>query len=154
MHAEFNLPKPETKGARLVIAGYRDRLAKAKDPAARPRQGTAAVPSALRQMLATLGRDTLTGKRDAALLLLGYPAATRSSELVALDMADLVEVDEGILVSVYRQKLKQFTDSAIPYGKHPSTCPVRALRALVAALREVGQRQPRRRRPPRRRPSR
>jgi integrase len=62
-------------------------------------------------------------KRDAALLLLGYAAATRSSELVALDIADLVEVEEGILVSIYRQKLKQFTDSAIPYGKAPQHVP-------------------------------
>lgn len=139
MHAEANRPKPEMKGARMVITGYRDRLAKAKDPAARPRQATAAVPSALRDMLATLDRTTLSGKRDAALLLLGYAAATRSSELVALDVGDLVEVEEGILVSVYRQKLKAFTDSAIPYGTHPSTCPVRALRALVAALREEGR---------------
>ncbi|WP_431777006.1 tyrosine-type recombinase/integrase [Streptomyces cucumeris] len=139
MHAEANVPKPETKGARLVVTGYRDRLAKAKDPAARSRQATAAVPSALRQMLAVLDRDTLAGKRDAALLLLGYAAATRSSELVALDIADLVEKDEGIEVPVYRQKLKQFTDSAIPYGTNPSTCPVRALRALVTALADEGR---------------
>lgn len=139
LHAELGIPKPETKGARTVISGYRHRLAQAKDPAAKPRQASPAVPSALRAMLGVLDRETLAGKRDAALLLLGYAAATRASELVSLDIGDLVEQDEGVEVSVYRHKLKKFTDSAIPYGKHPGTCPVRALRALVAAMREAGR---------------
>ncbi|MDX2708090.1 tyrosine-type recombinase/integrase [Streptomyces sp. PA03-6a] len=139
MHAELDLPKPETKGARQVISGYKHRLAVNKDPAARPRQAAAAVPTALRQMLAVLDRDTLAGKRDAALLLLGYAAATRSSELVGLDIGDLVEQEEGIQVAIYRVKMKKFTDTAVPYGTNPSTCPVRALRALVAAMREEGR---------------
>jgi site-specific recombinase XerD len=139
MHAELNLPRPETKGARLVITGYRDQLARVKDPAARPRKASPAVPSTLREMLATLDRDTLTGKRDAALLLLGYAAAARASELVAVDITDVVETNEGVDVPVYRRKLKKFTDVAVPYGKHPGTCPVRALRALVVALRAEGR---------------
>ncbi|MGW3024511.1 tyrosine-type recombinase/integrase [Streptomyces sp. NPDC001221] len=139
MHAELGAARPETKGARVVIAGYRDRLAKAKDPAARPRQAKAAVPSALRKMLAVLDRDTLIGKRDAAMLLLGYAAATRSSELVGLDIGDLDEKDEGIEVQIYRVKMKDFTDTAIPYGTNPATCPVRAVRTLVTAMREEGR---------------
>ncbi|MER6065085.1 tyrosine-type recombinase/integrase [Streptomyces sp. NPDC001792] len=139
MHAELSLPRPETKGARTVLAGYRHRLARAKDPAAKPRQSSAAVPAALRQMLDVLDRDTLIGKRDAAMLLLGYAAATRSSELVALDIKDVVECDEGIEVEVYRVKMKKFTKAAVPYGKNPATCPVRALRALLAAMREAGR---------------
>ncbi|MFE2581142.1 hypothetical protein [Streptomyces sp. NPDC059378] len=47
------------------------------------------MPTALRAMLATLDRDTLIGKRDAALLLLGYATAARASELVALDLVDV-----------------------------------------------------------------
>ncbi|MFB6776471.1 tyrosine-type recombinase/integrase [Streptomyces sp. NPDC056352] len=141
MHAELNLPKPETKGARVVIAGYKDKRAKAKGPDARQRQAKAAVPTALRQMLAALDRDTLIGKRDAAMLLLGYAGATRSSELVGLDIGDLVECEEGFMVQIYRVKMKEFTDTAVPYGKNPGTCPVRAVRVLVSAMREAGRSQ-------------
>jgi site-specific recombinase XerD len=139
MHAELNLPKPETKGARTVIAGYKHRLAVDKKPGGRQQQAKAALPPVLRKMLDTLDRDTLIGKRDAAMLLLGYAAATRSSELVGLDIGDPVECDEGFMVQIYRVKMKKFTDSAVPYGKHPATCPVRALRALITAMREAGR---------------
>jgi integrase len=37
------------------------------------------------------GRHDLAGKRDRALLLLGFALAARRSELVALDVADLEE---------------------------------------------------------------
>jgi integrase len=139
MHAELDQPKPETKGARTVLAGYKHRLAGEKGPGARQRQAKAAVPAALRQMLATLDRDTLIGKRDAAMMLLGYAGATRSSELVGLDIGDLVECEEGFMVQIYRVKMKAFTDTAVPYGKNPGTCPVRAVRALIAAMREAGR---------------
>ncbi|MGW1399286.1 tyrosine-type recombinase/integrase [Streptomyces sp. NPDC002405] len=139
MHAELELPRPETKGARLVLTGYKEKLAKAKGPGARQRQATAAVPTALRKLLAELDRDTLIGKRDAAMLLLGYAGATRSSELVGLDIGDLVECDEGYMVQIYRQKMKAFTDTAVPYGKNPNTCPVRAIRTLIKAMGEEGR---------------
>ncbi|MFC8724302.1 tyrosine-type recombinase/integrase [Streptomyces bacillaris] len=139
MHAELDLPKPETKGARTVIAGYKHQLAFDKKPGGKQQQAKAALPPALRKMLATLDRDTLIGKRDAAMLLLGYAAATRSSELVGIDINEPVEDDKGYLVSIYRVKMKKFTESAIAYGKSPATCPVRALRALITAMREAGR---------------
>ncbi|KIZ16814.1 tyrosine-type recombinase/integrase [Streptomyces natalensis] len=139
MHAELDLPKPVTKGARTVIAGYKHKLALDKKPGGKQRQVKPALPPALRKMLDALDRDTLIGKRDAAMLLLGYSAATRSSELVGLDIGEPVECDEGYLVSIYRVKMKKFTESAIPYGKNPATCPVRALRSLIAAMREAGR---------------
>lgn len=139
MHAELDVPKPETKGARTVIAGYKHQLALDKKPGGRQQQVKAALPSALRKMLAVLDRDTLIGKRDAAMLLLGYAAATRSSELVGLDIGEPVECEEGYLVSIYRVKLKKFTESAVAYGTNPATCPVRALRALIGAMREAGR---------------
>lgn len=138
-HAAANVSPPSTKGARIVLRGYRDRLARTKDPAAKPRRAQPAVPTALRAMLATLDRDTLIGKRDAALLLLGYATAARVSELVALDLADVPETDHGIEASLYRKKIKAFTDSAVPYGSNPATCPVRAVRALREALAEAGR---------------
>ncbi|WP_128380493.1 tyrosine-type recombinase/integrase [Streptomyces cavernae] len=139
MHAELSLPKPETKGARTVIAGYKHRLAIDKKPGGRQRRAEAALPPALQKMLAVLDRGTLIGKRDAAMLLLGYAGATRSSELVGLDIDSPVECDEGFMVQIYRVKMKAFTDTAVPYGKNPATCPVRALRSLITAMREAGR---------------
>lgn len=136
-HTAANLTPPSTKGARIVLRGYRDRLARSKDPAAKTRKAQPAVPSALRAMLATLDRDTLIGKRDAALLLLGYATAARVSELVALDLADAPETEQGIEASLYRKKIKAFSDTAVPYGSNLATCPVRAVRALREALAEV-----------------
>lgn len=138
-HAAANAPMPSCKGARIVLRGYRDRLARAKDPAARPRKADPALPAQLRAMLATLDRTTLQGKRDAALLLLGFACAGRVSELAALDLADVVETDNGLEAAVYRRKLKAFTDTAIPYGANPATCPVRAVRALREAMAQAGR---------------
>jgi site-specific recombinase XerD len=138
-HTAANVAPPSTKGARVVLRGYRDQLARAKDPAARARKAQPAVPAALRQMLATLDRTTLIGKRDAALLLLGFATAARVSELVALDLADVPESEQGIDAAVYRRKIRAFTDTAVPYGANPATCPVRAVRALREALVDVGR---------------
>ncbi|GGQ11266.1 integrase [Streptosporangium pseudovulgare] len=139
MHNGADVAPPQTKAARKVLSGYRERLALAKDPAARPRKADAAVPDALRAMLATLDRSALAGKRDAAALLLGYSCAARVSELVALDIADVRETPEGLLVNIYRRKIKKFTEVAVPYGRVPATCPVRAVRDLVAAMAEAGR---------------
>lgn len=138
-HKAADLPAPETKGARKVLSGYRERLALTKAPAARARKAAPATPDALRDMLAVLDREQLLGKRDAALLLLGYACAARVSELAALDQADVVDTEDGLLVTVYRRKLKRHDEVAVPYGSNPATCPVRAVRALRAALTAEGR---------------
>ncbi|WP_244188801.1 site-specific integrase [Streptomyces yokosukanensis] len=138
-HTAANITPPSTKGARVVLRGYRDRLARSKDPAAKPRKAQPAVPNVLRAMLATLDRTALIGKRDAALLLLGFATAARVSELVALDLADAPETEHGVEASVYRRKIKAFTDTAVPFGNNPATCPVRAVRALREAMAEAGR---------------
>ncbi|MET9987136.1 hypothetical protein [Streptomyces rochei] len=84
-------------------------------------------------MLAEVDRSTLVGKRNAALVLLGFAAAARVSELVALDLAAAVEAEHGYDVTLYRKKVRKHTDNPILYGIDPTTCPVRALRAYLAA---------------------
>lgn len=138
-HRSANVVPPETKGARLVLRGYADQRARSKDPADRTRKATAALPKTLRAMLAELDRDTLIGKRDAALLLLGFATAARASELAAVDVTDVSEVEAGLLVHMYRGKVRTLTEVAVPFGQKPSTCPVRAVRALLAALAEAGR---------------
>lgn len=64
--------------------------------------------------------DTLTGKRDWALLASGFAGAFRRSELVVLDVTDLVEDPEGLRVRVRRSKTDQAgrgLEKAIPHGR-------------------------------------
>jgi integrase len=75
--------------------------------------------------------------RDRALLLLGFGAALRRSEIVALDVADVTFVAEGAAVLIRRSKTDQEGAGAllgVPFGSNPDTCPVRALQAWIALL--------------------
>jgi integrase len=74
------------------------------------------------------------GARDVALLLVGFAAALRRSELVALDVADVEERDEGLAVTIRRSKTDQEGAGGqvgVPYGSNPLTCPVRSLRSWL-----------------------
>lgn len=90
----------------------------------------------LRAMVAALAPNTLIGRRDRALLLLGFAGAFRRSELVGLDVSDIEETDDGLVVHLRRSKTDQEGAGrkiGIPYGSDPATCPVRALRAWLEA---------------------
>ena len=74
--------------------------------------------------------------RDRALLLVGFAAALRRSELVALDLADVAFVPEGMVLTLRRRKTDQAgkgTEVAIPLGRSERTCPVLTLKAWIAA---------------------
>jgi site-specific recombinase XerC len=84
----------------------------------------------VRAMVAACPLDRYIGLRDRALLLLHYVLGTRRSELVALDVEDLVLVDQGLVAIVWRRKTDQERRDldlvAVPYLQQPATCPVRA----------------------------
>lgn len=80
--------------------------------------------------------DDLSGARDRALLLMGFAAALRRSELVALDVADLERVPDGIIVHVRRSKTDQDgqgQEIAVPRGGKLKPCD--ALDAWLAAAK-------------------
>ena len=77
---------------------------------------------------------TLVGLRDRALILLGFAGALRRSELVALDVSDLVRTEKGLLVTIRRSKTDQEAEGAtiaIPRGGQD--CPVTALETWLLA---------------------
>ncbi|MFT8720308.1 tyrosine-type recombinase/integrase [Acetobacter sp.] len=90
----------------------RDDLVKRALKGMRRRVGTAqekkapATASRVAAMLETLP-DTLKGKRDRALLALGFAGAFRRSELVALDMSDIEAVEGGARVTIRKSKTDQ-----------------------------------------------
>lgn len=97
-------------------------------------QATPVTPEQLRRMVrASKG---LAGARDRALLLLGFAAALRRSELVALDVADIRDDADGLVITIRRSKTDQEGTGrtvGVPFGSDKLTCPARALREWLTA---------------------
>ena len=119
-----------------VLAGIRN------THAAPPRQKEAVLRDDLVAMLETLGRGTLRGLRDRAMLLLGFAGGLRRSEIVGLDLArdqtedgrGWVEVlDKGVLVTL-RGKTG-WREVEIGRGSSDATCPVVALETWLRFAR-------------------
>jgi integrase len=112
---------------RAVMSGIR------RTKGTAPAQKEPILTADLRAMVATLPESVLGG-RDRALLLLGFAGAFRRSELVALDVADLSFITEGLVVMIRKSKTDQEQAGrkvGIPYGSRPDTCPVRAVKAWL-----------------------
>jgi integrase len=114
----------------MVVEGITRRLG------TRPRrQAAAAVPDVLRRLLAACASsNTALGARDRAMLLLGFGAALRRSELVALRLGDLETIlNRGVRVLVRRSKTDQHgqgQDVAVwANPADPLLCPVAAVNA-------------------------
>lgn len=139
-HQTANYPKgfPDTTGARKAIRTVkRERAGEGK----RVRQAPPVTVDVLRKMIDTTDPDTPIGKRDRVLLLLGLAMMARRSELVDLQISHVSEDDNGLLVLIAMSKTDQDAtgvEVAVPYGSHPDTDPVRAVRAWLAVLAEHG----------------
>ena len=131
MHREAEVDPPPTRALEVqrVMTGIRRTLGTA------PRNQRAALSvDELRSLLVSGDPGTLARDRDRALLLVGYYFAGRRSELVALDVEDLVEVAEGLRVSVRRSKTDQEGAGevkGIPRKPNPEVCPVVALQGWL-----------------------
>ena len=115
-HETEGHPSPtRDRAVASVMKGIRRTIGAAKD------QKAAATADRVASMLATIP-DTLAGKRDRALLSLGFSGAFRRSELVALTVADLEETPEGLRVTIRRSKTDQEGEGvtiAIPPWRSP-----------------------------------
>jgi site-specific recombinase XerD len=93
----------------------------------------------------------LAGARDRALLLVGFIAALRRSEIAALDVDQITDHPNGLVLTLRRSKSNQRGDEAelvvLPRSGNPDRCPVTALQAWLdaaqisegPALRPVGK---------------
>src|SRR5450631_220589 len=109
---------------RAVVRGTRRQLGVAQP------QKTALELDPLRTVVLAIPTD-LRGLRDRALLLIGWVAALRRSELVALEVADLSFEPEGVVLTIRRSKTDREgvgATVAVPLGGEEATCPVGALR--------------------------
>src|SRR5215217_471510 len=139
-----------TIGRRVAAIRYAHKLAGYPDPTGHPdvaetltgirrRHGTAtegkapATAEVVTQMLAHIPPG-LAGQRDRAILALGFSAALRRSELVALDVTDLVPDRDGLRLMIRRSKTDQEgagQEIAVPHGRHLK--PVEAVRTWLSA---------------------
>ncbi|MBS0324106.1 MAG: site-specific integrase [Proteobacteria bacterium] len=91
-------------------------------------------PLLKQDLLAILPLMTGTkGLRDRTLLLLGFAAALRRSELVALDVPDIEFVKEGLVLHQRRSKVDQMgmgRKIGVPWGR-TAACPVKAVHAWI-----------------------
>jgi integrase len=90
----------------------------------------------LRAMLLEIRGDELKAARDRAIVLLGFAAALRRSELAALRVEDLRFEKRGLVVTIRRSKTDQEAkgvEIAVPYVANRSLCAVRAVKAWLAA---------------------
>ncbi|MHB1846945.1 MAG: site-specific integrase [Deltaproteobacteria bacterium] len=125
------MPSPRGKVAvQEVLKGIRRSLGVAQT------QKAPLLPGQLREVVAALP-DGLLGLRDRALLLIGFAGAFRRSELVGIDLADLLFDEEGLTVTLRRSKTDQEGAGrkiGIPFGRR-ETCPVEAVKAWIEAAR-------------------
>ena len=102
------------------------------------RKKPALVLEPLRAAIKTVP-DTLPGLRDRALILVGFAAALRPSELARLDIASLTRHEDGIALFLPWRKNDQDAHGTtvwLPAGR-TDLCPVTALEAWLATA-EIG----------------
>lgn len=137
-HSMRNLPDP-TEHARVVAVWEGIR----REHSAPPEQATPLMPPDLQAVLdacptvrtfKTPGRadePSRAGARDRALILVGFVAALRRSELVALDIEQLSEHPRGKVIAIPRSKTNQRGEQTelvvLPRSGNPARCPVTAL---------------------------
>jgi len=123
-------PNPcDAAAVREVVRGIRRTVGVA------PKQAPALTLPRLGMALHGIDRGTVRGKRDAALLTLGFALAARRSELVALDIEDLEDDGEGLFVRIARSKSDQEGQGALLYVPQAQqileVCAVRATRSWL-----------------------
>jgi site-specific recombinase XerD len=142
-HKLRDLPDPTT-GARVVAVWEGIR----RSHGAPPEQADPLMPPELFDVLAacpvtkvwkTRGRPSepdLAGLRDRALLLVGFFAALRRSELAALRVEQLTEHPRGLVLALPRSKTNQRGEETelvvLPRAGQPDRCPVTALHTWCA----------------------
>jgi integrase len=127
-HGAAGLPSPrEDANLRRVLRGIRRELTVAQ------RQAAPILKDQLHAMVEAVGQSK-KGQRDAALLLVGFAAALRRSELVGLEVRDVAFTVEGLVITLRRSKTDQTGEGRkvpVSYSGTVAVCPVRALRAWL-----------------------
>jgi integrase len=130
-HRERGLDSPVAHEiVRRVVRGITRKIGAAQT------RKSALTLDALRAMLLAVRGDGTKPKRDRAILLLGFAAALRRSELATLNVEDLRFSKEGLRVLIRRSKTDQNGvghEIAVPCVRNRSLCAVTTVRAWLDA---------------------
>jgi integrase len=143
-HRAADLPDPTDNALTMAVwEGIR------RSHSAPPEQATPLMPPDLFDVLdacpdtktwKTRGRPPepdLAGLRDRTMLLIGFVAALRRSEISALNLEDVAEHSSGLVLTLPRSKTNQRGAHAelvvIPRGTKTGRCPVTQLQDWIAA---------------------
>jgi integrase len=127
-HKLSGLPAPgDSEQVKVVLAGIKRTIG------SRQTQKAALTIEHLRSLTFA---DTLAGKRDKALLLIGFAAGLRRSEISALRVEDLESLEDGYRIHILTSKTDQegrgeFVD--IVPSINPSACPVASVKDWLAS---------------------
>lgn len=114
---------------RAVVSGVRRRLSPQQN------QKTAVDIEQLRCLVNAANRTSPKGIRDQLVLLLGFTSAMRRSELVNLDVSDVLIEEQGLVIRLRRSKTNQegdFEEIAVSRSTDVDYCPVKALVTWLA----------------------
>jgi len=132
VHRAYNLNDPTSAE---IVRGQLTGIRNAKGSAAHPKD--ALVAEQIRTIARHLSKEPgLTAIRDKALILLGFAAALRRSELVDLKVNDLEFGTDGLTITIRRSKTDQGGQGqtvAVRPGIG-ETCPLEALKAWLSHL--------------------
>lgn len=117
----YHVPLDAEASASVTTAlrAYERRLAAADLRPGRGRAHRVTVPDLLAMSRAC--PDTLEGRRDRAVLTVGFFLAARASDLAWLKVGDIVEERNGLVITV--REGKTTGQSALEIRRHPLLCP-------------------------------
>ena len=127
-HAAGGHRSPLDVDVREVLAGLGRRLGTA------PKHAKLALTPEDLARLVSACPDGPRGRRDRALLLVGFASSLRRSELAALQLADVDQVGPGLVIRLPRSKTDQAgagREIGVHRGQRDLTCPARALAAWL-----------------------
>jgi integrase len=125
-HQQDGLPDPT---ADVVVRRVRRGLRRIMGVAPR-RQAHPLTVAELGQIVSAIDADTTIGKRDRAIVLVGYASAMRPGEISTLNVEDILRKPTGALIHIRRSKTDQDARGqvvGIARGENRLTDPIRAL---------------------------
>lgn len=139
MHSANRLPDPTTDP---LVTHAMDAVTRVRaEQKEGPRRVAPLLLSDISHITKSLGYrtwpDGLLAYRDSAVLWLGFVGAFRRSELSTFTVGDLRPTTEGLRVRLPFSKTNHTGEpqwNAIPFGSHPGTCPVCAIRQWVTLM--------------------
>jgi integrase len=141
VHRASGETPPDALAARKIVVAAQKREAR-RDGRYGPRKALPLLAADLPLAVAALDTSVPAGRRDRAVLLLGFALLARRSELAALNISDIEHAPgEGLEVIIRSSKTDQSARGVIRrihYASRADVCPVRAVLAWLELLASRG----------------